>query len=330
MGVHHEHLGRALEHRRMGRHQSDRAGAVDRDRLAGQKASQFGRVPSGREDVGQHHVVVLLLRRVVRKDETVEVGIGHPQQFRLAALIGAHLSETECGAGGPRIAGQAKPGQSALAVLAKAAADVEREADPVALLHAVHSAANLDHLAEILVAEDASLFETRPSFVHVQVGAADVRRGEAHENVRGLLDLGIGNLVDADVARTLVNDSLHFCCSLLAWPPSKNVVAPRWWPGRRTRWRAVARHAPAHPWGGDAFVRGALAVTQGRAIAASSENPCRICGLWSSKSRSGVIGAPSIISRVSVRPGMTGTSRIFRPSATCLSCAAHLPPPWPP
>jgi hypothetical protein len=54
------------------------------------------------------------------------------------------------------------------------AGDVERQDDPVTHLHLVDPVAGLDDLAEVLVPEPAAGFEVGASFVHVQVGTADV------------------------------------------------------------------------------------------------------------------------------------------------------------
>src|SRR6266566_8559752 len=81
-------------------------------------------------------------------------------------------------AGEPRVHRQAEPGVAAEAVLAEAAGDVERHHDAVALLQTGDAAADLFDDAEVLVAEHDAWLRGRATFVHVQVGPADARRGD--------------------------------------------------------------------------------------------------------------------------------------------------------
>ena len=163
-------LGGAHGDGRQGGHVPDRAAAVDDDGLTGQQPGHFHRVPAGGEDVGQHHVVVLLVAGVLGQHQGVEVGPRHAQQLGLAPLPGAHVGEP---VGGPRDAGlvgaQAVVGALFLAVAAVPAGDVERGRDHVANLDLVDRVADLDDLPYVFVAEDAALLEVGAALVHVQV-----------------------------------------------------------------------------------------------------------------------------------------------------------------
>jgi hypothetical protein len=126
----------------------------------------------------------------------VVVRIGHAQQFGLAAVVGAHVGEAVGSPGQSRVAGEAVVAQPALAVLAEAAADVEGQRHHVADLDAVHGLADLDHLAHVLVAEDAARLHVGAAFVHVEVGAADVGAGDAHQRIGVAFDPGVGHVLD--------------------------------------------------------------------------------------------------------------------------------------
>jgi hypothetical protein len=61
------------------------------------------------------------------------------------------------------------------------------------------------------VAEDAALLERRAALVHVQVGPADVRRGDLDQDVGRLLDPGVRDVLDPDVPRACVDNGFHSC-----------------------------------------------------------------------------------------------------------------------
>jgi hypothetical protein len=88
-------------------------------------------------------------------------------------------------------------------------ADVERRGDHVPDGDLVDGVTDLHDLAEVLVSEDAALLEVGAPLVHVQVRAADVRRRDADQDVGGLLDPGVGDVVDADLARPVVDECFH-------------------------------------------------------------------------------------------------------------------------
>lgn len=64
-----------------------------------------------------------------------------------------------------RIAGQAIARQSFFSVFAESAGDVERQADPIVLLHSINSGADLNDYAEIFMSEDAALLEAVATLV---------------------------------------------------------------------------------------------------------------------------------------------------------------------
>ena len=66
---------------------------------------------------------------------------------------------------------QAVPAQSSLAVGTEAAT-MEGQHDLVALLDRIHRLSNLDHLAEVLVAEDLARFNIRATLVHMKIRPA--------------------------------------------------------------------------------------------------------------------------------------------------------------
>ena len=55
--------------------------------------------------------------------------------------------------------------------------------------------------------------EIGTAFVHMEVGPADVGARDAHQHVGRPFDLGIGDLFDANVARSPVNECFHCCTS---------------------------------------------------------------------------------------------------------------------
>nr|GEX61898.1 hypothetical protein [Tanacetum cinerariifolium] len=188
MIVDNEDLGSAFDHRRMRSHQADRPRAVDRDAFTRQQARQLGRVPAGREDVREHHIIFFPLHRVLGEHQAIEVSVRHAQQLCLATLIGPHVGKTVGCAGTAGVRGQAETGQAFLAVLAKSAADVERQAHAVADLDAVDTGTDFDDFAHVFVAEYTAFFHGGAAFIHVQIGAADVGGGHPNQRVVGNRD----------------------------------------------------------------------------------------------------------------------------------------------
>jgi hypothetical protein len=148
--------------------------------------------------------------------QTVEVAPWHAEEFGLSARPRAHVREAVCGPRPflDRLSSEAVVGEAALAVLAVAAGDVEGQDHSVADLDLVDSVPHLDDLAHVLVAEPASRLEVGATLVHVQVGAADVGRGDAHEHIGRALDPGIRDVSDVDLSGSVVHDCLHVSSSM--------------------------------------------------------------------------------------------------------------------
>ena len=145
-----------------------------------------------------------------------EVGELHAQQLGLAA--GHRAVETavaqQAGAGAlvGVLGGLALAVQAAVAHPAPAAADVERDDDPVADLQVEDVGTDLLDDAHRLVTDDvAGVHERRERLVEVQVRAAQPGGGDADDRVGGVDDRGVGDVLDADVARALPGHCLHVC-----------------------------------------------------------------------------------------------------------------------
>ena len=59
------------------------------------------------------------------------------------------------------------------------------------------------------MAEHLALLDVGAALVHVQVGTADVGRGDADEDVGGAFDPGIGYVRDGHLARTFIDQCTH-------------------------------------------------------------------------------------------------------------------------
>ena len=91
-----------------------------------------------------------------------------------------------------------------------AARDLERDDDPVADPKIARLGADLSDNAHGLVAEDVPGFHERPeNLVEVQIGPANVRRGDFDNGIGGLLDLRVGHRLHAHIALAVPGDSLH-------------------------------------------------------------------------------------------------------------------------
>jgi len=81
--------------------------------------------------------------------------------------------------------------------------------DAVRAAAAKHAFAGIDHRAHVLVADREAGLDLDPAVVDVQVGAADAGRLDPDHRLVGRADLGLGLLVDADLARGLIGDGAH-------------------------------------------------------------------------------------------------------------------------
>src|SRR3712207_2614279 len=193
------------------------------------------------------HVVGLALLCVLPQPQAVEVPPRHAQQLRLSTGPRAHVGEAVRGAGHLRLRlrGQAVVRELALAVLAEPAGDVERQDDPVADADLVDAVADLDHLTQVLVPEPAAGLEIGTALVHVQVGAADVRRGDPHQDVGGPLDLRVRYVLDADLPRALVDHCLHAGSLIADVPPLRARLGALIAPATAPAW--VSADMPIRP-----------------------------------------------------------------------------------
>ena len=130
-----------------------------------------------REDVGQQDKLVLkLVARRPRHFQAVEVRIRHADILGLPALIRSEAGIAVACADTFRVRDEAGIGISPAAVEAVAAADVERQDDPVSGLDLSDGIADAFNYAHDLVADGAADFKRRAPVVHMQVRAADSRR----------------------------------------------------------------------------------------------------------------------------------------------------------
>ena len=93
MAIDDHDLTGALDHRRQGGHQTNRAGAINHDGLAGLETCKTGAVPTGGEYIGQKCIIVLLFAGVLRKAQAVEVAVGDAEVFRLSARKRPHAGK---------------------------------------------------------------------------------------------------------------------------------------------------------------------------------------------------------------------------------------------
>ncbi|RMW26232.1 hypothetical protein ALO97_05628, partial [Pseudomonas syringae pv. tagetis] len=207
--IDHENLRRPLDHCRVRSHKANRASAINGYAFARQQTRQLGGMPTGRKDIREHDVVVFALGGVFRQQQAVEIGIRHAQQLGLSAFVVAHVGKPIGRPGTAGVGGQAITGQALFTIFAKAASNVERQAHPVANLDTVDTRADLNDLAQILVAENTPGLERRTTFVHVQVRATDVCGGHSDKSVCRLLYFRIRHVFDADVTRTAIDDGFH-------------------------------------------------------------------------------------------------------------------------
>jgi hypothetical protein len=203
-----EDLGGTADERRVSGHQADRTSAKDADALAGRDACQLAAVVAGGEDVGQEDEVCLELLPL-RKLEAVEVRVRDAKVLGLTARVRAHRHIAVRATGEAWVDGEAEARVAGEAVLAEAAGDVEGHDHAVALPDRGDCIADLLDDAEVFVPEDDPGLRGRAALIHVQVGAADGRRRNADDDVVRMFDPRVINLLDRDLERLLVDNSLH-------------------------------------------------------------------------------------------------------------------------
>src|SRR4051794_36906166 len=96
-----------------------------------------------------------------------------------------------------------------MAELAGAVGDGERADDEVAPLNGGHLRAGVLHDADELVTHPGRITGRRHRAVRPQVAAADAGGGDADERVGGLLEHGVGNVLDSDVAGAVHGGRSH-------------------------------------------------------------------------------------------------------------------------
>ena len=212
MAVHDHDFAGAFDDGGVGGHEPDGSCTVDDHGVARVHPGQLGGVPAGGENIGDHDVVELFLHGVLAQAQAVEVPVRHPQVLGLPALVRAHVREPVGCAGelGFGLHGQAVVGETAFAVFAESAGDVEGQHDTFAHLHFAHRRAGLDHFARFScpkVRPGSKL--VRPSYMcrsEPQMLVAVIRTSTS----AGCSILASGTSSTADVFRSFVDYCLHF------------------------------------------------------------------------------------------------------------------------
>ncbi|UQV18111.1 hypothetical protein MU852_15370 [Brevundimonas albigilva] len=159
--------------------------------------------------MSESDIVILLLLSVLRQLQTIEVRIGNAHQLGLTTLPRTHLGKAIRCAGGSRVGREAETRQTAFAIFAETATDVERHAHAIALLDAIYGSADFDDLAKVFVTENFALLKAGAALIHVKVRPADIGRGQPDDNIGLLFDLGIIDGIDGNIFGPVVHDSFH-------------------------------------------------------------------------------------------------------------------------
>jgi len=200
--AHQDNLLRAETLGREHCHQPDGAVTDHGDPLAGGDSGGVGSVVAGAEDIGERQQG-RDERRVGRDRQLHQGAVGERNTNRLGftALVGYAVPEGRFGVG----AGGVQPHA---AELAGVVGDRERGDDQVALLDGGDLRADLFDDADELVPHPGGAVAGTHRVVGMQVAAADAGGGDAHQGVGGLLDLAVGDVLDADIACLV-----HQCCA---------------------------------------------------------------------------------------------------------------------
>ena len=138
------------------------------------------------------------------------VGERHPDALGLTAAPHVAEAPAEDRAARRRALG----GQPALTPLAPAARDRERHDHAVAAREALDARPRLLHRAHELVAHDGAGLDERPTaapMVLVEVGAADGARRDPQDDVGGIDEPGLGDVLRPHVAHAVEGDRVHGC-----------------------------------------------------------------------------------------------------------------------
>jgi len=151
------------------------------------------------------HVVGDLHRADVREGDANVLGLS-----TLVAAGRVRIAEHAARDVAVRVGVLAISRETALAVKAAAAGDVEGHDDAIALAQRGHAAAGLLHHAGEFVPERASDARIRDVAVQeMEVGAADGGSRHLEDDVVGMLDPGIGLAGDLDLVRSLIAQCAH-------------------------------------------------------------------------------------------------------------------------
>src|ERR1700761_4162449 len=121
MAIDDHDLTGALDHRRQGGHQTNRAGAINHNGFAGLETCEAGTVPTSGKYIGQKSIIVLLFLGVLRKAQAVEVAVRDTEVFGLSAWKRSHAGKAISSPGHSRINGEAIRGKTCFTVFAEAA-----------------------------------------------------------------------------------------------------------------------------------------------------------------------------------------------------------------
>lgn len=110
----------------------------------------------------------------------------------------------------PLLSGFALRVQPLAARDAAAARDVERDHDPLARANGGHVTADLLDNPHWLVTENVTLLRKRAqNLTKMKVGTAEPGRGDPYDHIRRAPNLGVGNLIHADVAPAMACHCPH-------------------------------------------------------------------------------------------------------------------------
>jgi hypothetical protein len=164
-------------------------------------AGDLGGVVAGREHVAERQQQPRVgVPQRERDDDQRAVRVRHPQRLALRAVVAGLGEDAAVHAGGL---------QAVDAVFARPVGPGERRDHQVAGPHGTHVGAHvLDH-AEELVPDPGARHALPVSPVGPEVGAADAGGDHPDDGVGGQLDLGVGHLLDPDVARSFEDGGTH-------------------------------------------------------------------------------------------------------------------------
>ena len=207
-----DHAARAEQVGADDREDADRPGAEDDHGVAVGDLRQLGAEVARREDVRDQDR--LLVGHLLGQPNQRRVRVRDPRLLGLQAVERAGLlraaEERRPGLRAVRVGAVALGVVTRAAVRAGAAADRRADHHALARLEVAHLRAERLDDADALVAEDRPRLHARHRAAdEVQVGAADRARRQADDGVLGVLDLRLGDVVDANVPDPVENDSFH-------------------------------------------------------------------------------------------------------------------------